>query len=112
MEIKSIRAWLKNSKRSQAWLADAVGVDVVTVNRWLTERAAISLPCQKLIARLMEEGEGKPCAYSSPSASLTDEQIDTAAQSIGKSSKELIRGVLYHVSDKITDAATSEEKEH
>lgn len=34
-DIEKINSWLKENKRSQAWLAEQVGVATGTVNRWL-----------------------------------------------------------------------------
>ncbi len=112
MDRLRIKEWLDQKRKTQSWLAEQLGVTFASVNKWINGRGAISPAFKKLITRMMNEGEGTQDDSLAPSASLTDEQIDTAAQSIGKSSKELIRGVLYHVSDKIADVATSEEKDH
>lgn len=93
MEIETIKTWLKNNRRSQAWLAEQVGVHLVSVNSWLNGRAEISPPCQKLIAILMQEDDSQksPQGMDAP---LTQGELSTAAQSIQRTPEGLINGVL------------------
>ncbi len=93
MNVDLIREWLKAKKHSQAWLAESLGVDTVTVNRWLTGKASIYKPCQILIRQLMQEDDSQksPQGMHAP---LTQEELSTAAQSIQRTPEGLINGVL------------------
>lgn len=93
MKIELIKTWLKNNKRSQAWLAEQVGVHLVSVNSWLNGRAEISPPCQKLIALLME-ADAPAHTSDGTHTPLSDEELTTAAESIQRTPEGLIHGVL------------------
>lgn len=108
MDISDIKQWLKANKKTQQWLADEVRLDVATVNKWLNGRASLSTSSQKLVELIIAPSTTN--APSVPSAALTDEELSTAAQSIGKSPAELVKGVLYSVSDKL--ATSFEDTPH
>lgn len=59
---EQIKAWLKATNRTRAWLGEQVGVSKKAVDNWLSSPKEIPLGKLKLIERLMQEDEAAEAA--------------------------------------------------
>lgn len=69
-EIEKINRWLKENKRSQAWLAEQVGVATGTVNRWLNGKLEPTAAKVVLLDRIIG-GQGDDLPDLSKKLNLT-----------------------------------------
>ena len=89
-----IRAWLQANKRSQAWLAEKVGVHTGTVNRWLQGHLQPTASKIILLERIMAGTDSSELPQAPVRLKLPAEVwglVEALAAAQGVSAEEYVR---------------------